>query len=227
MCRGGRFLASFYAGADERPKVPDPIGESLTFTADGLWVVWAQKLARLDGDWFKPLAGGHSYPRDATALCRYGRDHTAPGRWCNCGFHALSDPRGLAPLTPFGFGCVRLDVALSGRILAFEWPAGGVLWRAQRQTVLNAVTADPDIDPVAGGRPWAVLAGPPPDDPAGALARRPRTSPRGAGPIRLRLPDDGTATLVAVADDIGLCVADRDALGGDDRVEQMAGTCHT
>jgi hypothetical protein len=32
---------------------------------------------------------------------------------------------------------------------------------------------------------------------------------------------------VAVADDIGLCVADRDALGGDDRVEQMAGACHT
>jgi hypothetical protein len=226
MCRGGRFLASFYAGADERPKVPDPIGNSLTFTLDGLWVVWAHKLARLDGDWFKPLAGGHSYPHDATAQCRNRRGHAAPDRWCSCGFHALSDPEGLAPLTPFGYGCVRLDVALSGRIHAFEWPAGGVLFRAQRQTVLHTLAAGPAIDPVAGGRPWAVVAGPP-DDPAGALARRPRTSPRGAGPIRLRLPDPGTAAVVAVADDIGLCVADRDASDGADRAEQPAFAGHT
>ena len=36
-----------------------------------------------------------------------------------------------------GYGPTALTVALSGRVLAFEWPGEGVLWRAERQTVVR------------------------------------------------------------------------------------------
>lgn len=210
MCHGGRFLASFCAGTEERPRVPDPIGDSLTSTVEGKWVVWAYKLARADGALFTPLTGGPGYPEDATALCRLGRRHAVPDRSCTCGFHAVSGERGLAPLTPFGFGCVRLDVALSGRILAFEWPVGGVLFRAERQTVVHAVTHDPEVEITAPGRRWAVVPGRRPDDPAGDVVGRIPTDPRGAGPVRLRLPDQPPVK-VSVADHVGWCVAFSDA----------------
>ena len=57
MCRGGRLVADFVAGTSTRPVVPEGIQEHLTVTADGLWVVWAYKLARPSGDLFVPLQG--------------------------------------------------------------------------------------------------------------------------------------------------------------------------
>ena len=206
MCRGGRFLASFCAGTEDRPDVPGLIRHSLTVTADGQWVVWAHKLARPDGDCFTPLTGGHGYPRDATAQCRLGRRHAVPERSCTCGFHAVSSERGLAPLAPFGFGCLRLDVALSGRILAFAWPAGGVLFRAERQTVVHAAVHHPEIEMTATGLRRASVTGRRPDDPTGDLVGRIPADPRGTGPVRLRLPDQ-TPVVVSVADHVGWCVA--------------------
>jgi hypothetical protein len=54
MCRGDRLVADFEAGADTSPIVPKELQEHLTVTADGLWVVWAYKLARQHGDRFIP-----------------------------------------------------------------------------------------------------------------------------------------------------------------------------
>lgn len=208
MCRGGRFLCSFSAGAEERPDVPEPIADSLTVTADGEWVVWAHKLARPDGDSFRPLTNGDSYPRDAVARCRRGGGHDAPDLACTCGFHALSAD---AKLGYFALGLLRLDVALSGRILAFEWPeGGGVLFRAERQTVVHAAAQTGLVERFLPGRMReAGLTGLPPDD-AGQLARRPHADPQGSGPVRLRLPARATAPVIAVADDIGLCVPEWD-----------------
>ena len=36
------------------------------------------------------------------------------------------------PVFP-GCGLAALTVALSGRVLAFDWDRGGLLWRAERQ----------------------------------------------------------------------------------------------
>jgi hypothetical protein len=199
MCSGGRFLAGFTAGTAERPDVPDAIGESLTLTVDETWVVWAHKVARPEGDWsrpatdrFRPLTGGDPYPRDAIATCLTGANHKAPKRNCSCGFHALSTAA--APLV--SFGAWQLDVAVSGRILAFEWPGGaggGVLFRAERQTVIRAAAT---WDPPA-----------PPADPAGWLAARPIVNPRGAAPTHLDLPEAVPPT-VGLADDAGYCMLD-------------------
>lgn len=68
-------------------------------TADGLWVVWAYKLARQRGNLFVALRGDASYPADARAECRsHGARgarsaHRVPDPGCTCGFHALSDQR--------------------------------------------------------------------------------------------------------------------------------------
>jgi hypothetical protein len=187
MCSGGRFLVEFSAGTIERPDVPDLVGENLTVTADDTWVIWAHKVARPEGDKFRPLIGSDPYPRDAIATCLGGGGHKAPHRKCTCGFHALS--LSAAPLV--SFGAWQLEVALSGRILAFEWAGSGVLFRAERQTVIR--TAAPWDPPV------------PPADPADRLATRPTTNPRGAAPIRLRLPA-GKPPTVEVADDAGYCM---------------------
>lgn len=187
MCSGGRFLVEFSAGTVERPDVPAVIQESLTLTADDTWVVWAHKVARPEGNKFRPLTGGDPYPRDAIASCLTGARHEAPQRTCTCGFHALSTSA--APLV--SFGAWQLDVALSGRILAFEWVGGGVLFRAERQTVIRTAP---------GSQPPG-----PPADPAGRLAARPTTHPRGAAPIGLRLPE-GTPPTVELADDAGYCM---------------------
>jgi hypothetical protein len=58
MCSGDRLVAEdFMAGVDTQPALPGELEEHLTMTADGLWVVWACKLARPAGDLFVPLTG--------------------------------------------------------------------------------------------------------------------------------------------------------------------------
>ena len=144
MCSGDRLVADFMAGTDAWPGLPGELGEHLTATVDGLWVVWAHKLARQAGDLFIPLTGGSGYPADARAECRFRGvrgAHRAPDPECTCGFHALSSSRlpGLAARRDF----TALTVALSGRVLAFEWRGEGVLWRAERQTVVRIEPAGP------------------------------------------------------------------------------------
>ena len=41
MCRGGRLIADFVAGTGARPGLPEELGEHLTTTVNGRWVVWA------------------------------------------------------------------------------------------------------------------------------------------------------------------------------------------
>jgi hypothetical protein len=202
MCRGGRLVADFVAGTDARPGLPEELAEHLTTTVTGLWVVWAHKLARQAGDLFIPLTGGPGYPADARAGCRVrvrgGRDaHDAPDPGCTCGFHALSSQR--LPGLPARRGVTALTVVLSGRVLAFEWAGGGVLWRAERQTVVRADR------PVPLGR----SAGVPgrrrdPGDPGGRPAVVPVPAPRDSGPVRLNLPVSAPV-LPVCHDDAGWC----------------------
>ena len=67
MCSGDRLVADFVAGTGAQPGLPGELEEHLTTTADGLWVVWAYKVARQAGDRFIPLTGGSGYPADAGA----------------------------------------------------------------------------------------------------------------------------------------------------------------
>jgi hypothetical protein len=211
MCRGGRLIADFVTGTDVRPGVADVLDDYLTTTTDGLWVAWGYKLARQQGDLFIPLTGHPSYPADATATCRHGRaGHDAPDPKCTCGFHALSSRK--LPRLPMHGGFSVLTVALSGRVLAFEWMGGGVLWRAQRQTVVRVER--PSLDRVETelaimlGRP-ADVSGPGnrrhPGDPDGRLAVVRTAAPRDSGPIRLKLPVSAPVLPVR-HDDAGWCV---------------------
>jgi hypothetical protein len=200
MCRGGRLVADFEAGAGTKPGVPEELQEHLTVTADGLWVVWAYKLAWQRGGLFVPLRGDAGYPADARAECRARGArgaHRAPDPGCTCGFHALSDQR--LPRLPARGGMSALTVALSGRVLAFEWAGAGVLWRAERQTVVRvgrlAVTGWPEEVPGARRRP---------DDPEGRMAALPGAVPRDSGPVRLALPASCPVTVVC-HDDAGWC----------------------
>jgi hypothetical protein len=216
MCTGGRLVADFVAGTDARPDLPEVLDEHLTTTVDGLWVLWAYKLARQAGDVFMPLTGGSGYPADARATCRRAHSslggHDAPDPRCTCGFHALSS-RSL-PGLPVGRGrFAALTVALSGRVLAFDWVGGGVLWRAERQTVVR-VEAPDQFD-------WAELERPRrsdrterarvrgdrryPGDPDGRLAIVHPAAPRDSGPIRLNLPVS-PPLLPVWHDDAGWCV---------------------
>ena len=200
MCRGGRLVADFEAGTGTRPGVPEELQEHLTMTVDGLWVVWAYKLAWQRGRLFVPLRGDSGYPADARAECRSlgaRGAHRAPDPGCRCGFHALSD-RSL-PGLPVRGGMSALTVALSGRVLAFEWAGEGVLWRAERQTVVR-------VGPLAlPDRPGeARRARRRPDDPDGRLAVAPGAAPRDSGPVRLDLPASCPVTLVC-HDDAGWC----------------------
>jgi len=209
MCRGDRLVADFVAGTGARPGLPEELDEHLTTTVDGLWVVWAHKLARQEGDLFIPLTGGPGYPADATAECRPrsprgGRGaHDAPDPRCTCGFHALSSER--LPGLPAGRGVfAQLAVALSGRVLAFEWAGEGVLWRAQRQTVVRVERPQAPFD-----RPELVLSQRRrPDDPGGRLAGVLPAAPRDSGPIRLALPVS-SPVLPLCHDDAGWCVGSR------------------
>ena len=204
MCRGGRLVADFVAGTDTPPDLPGELSKHLTATVDGLWVVWAYKLARPAGDQFIPLTRGGAYPADARAECRaWGTQgtHRAPDPQCACGFHALSSQR--LPGLPDRRDFAALSVALSGRVLAFEWDGDGVLWRAERQTVVRVDRAA-RRDPVEEVRPVRRR----PDDPDGRLAFRPAATPRDSGPVRLSLPAS-SPVLVACHDDAGWCAASR------------------
>ena len=157
--------------------------------------LWAYKLAWPEGDLFVPLTGGHGYPADATAQCRHRGAHDAPDPRCTCGFHALSSRR--LPGLPVCAGFTVLTVALSGRVLAFEWAGEGVLWRAQRQTVVRIkrpglfdretlrgyIAQVGEQTPVSGKRRH-------PYDPDGRLASVLPDAPRDSGPVRLDLPVD-------------------------------------
>ena len=222
MCSGGELVADFVAGGRQRPSVPELV-DNLTVTAEGAWVVWAYKLARESGDQFVPMSGRGSYPVDAEAQClasmrepwpkrsleRRAGGHTAPEPSCTCGFHALSVPLtvpelGLRPpglsLLPGhagsrGSGVVGLTVVLSGRILAFEWASGGLLFRAARQTVVR-VERRTALLAMAGIKRR-------PDDPEGRLVRATDNPPSGTGPVHLTLPL--ACARVAIRDDAGWC----------------------
>src|SRR5690242_10761834 len=138
MCRGDRLVADFVAGTDTPPDLPGELEKQLTLTAGGRWGVWGYKLAPPMGNRVSPPTGGPGDPADARAVCRAPGaqgTHPAPDPDCTCGFHALSSQQ-LSGL-PVGGGLAALTVALSGRVLAFEWAGGGVLWRAERQTVVR------------------------------------------------------------------------------------------
>jgi hypothetical protein len=201
MCNGGRLVADFVAGTGARPGLPEELHGHLTTTVDGLWVVWAHKLARPVGDLFVPLTGGSGYPADARAECRargVRGAHAAPDPGCTCGFHALSSRE--RPGLRVGHGLTALTVALSGRVLAFEWAGEGVLWRAERQTVVRIDRpALPDrTDAVLGRRRH-------PGDPGGRPAVVPAGTPRDSGPVRLNLPGS-PPVLPMCHDDAGWCV---------------------
>ena len=200
MCRGGRLVADFEAGTDTRPGLPEELDDQLTVTADGLWVVWAYKQARPAGHLFIPLTGGTGYPADARAECRhrgFRGAHRAPDPGCTCGFHALSSRR--LPGLPVGRGFTALTVALSGRVLAFEWAGEGVLWRAERQTVvrIERPALSDRVGGVLGKRRH-------PDDPDGRPAVVPAATPRDSGPMRLTLPVSPPVLLMC-DDDAGWC----------------------
>jgi hypothetical protein len=203
MCRGDRLVADFEAGTSTSPDVPEELWPHLTETVDGQWVVWAYKLAWQRGELFIPLRGDGSYPADARAECRARgaarRAHRAPDPECTCGFHALSDRK--LPGLPARGGCSALTVALSGRVLAFEWAGEGLLWRAERQTVVRVGRpAQPDwSEEVPGARRR-------PDDPDGRLAVLPGAAPRDSGPVRLALPAS-CPVLPVRHDDAGWCAA--------------------
>jgi hypothetical protein len=196
MCIGGRLLADFVAGTSERPAVPEVVSVGLTQTVDGQWVVWAHKIAHRQGVNYRPLSHGECYPPDAVAACARGGSHRAPDPRCTCGFHALSSPW---PGLPSGAGVTQLEVALSGRVLAFDWPAGGLLYRGERQTVIR----------VHEPEPVSML---PPDDPEGRLARVRAAHPRSGGPLRLRLPR-ARPPLMELNDDAGYCLLEADPPG--------------
>jgi hypothetical protein len=202
MCSGDRLVADFVAGTQERPGLPGELDEHLTVTADGLWVVWAYKLARRAGDRFVPLTGGSGYPADARAKCRFRRlrgAHRAPDPDCTCGFHALSSPS--LPGLPAWRVLTALTVALSGRVLAFEWRGEGVLWRAERQTVVR-IGRPARSDPI--GTVLGQLRHP--DDPDGRTAAVRTATPRDSGPMRLKLPVS-PPVLPVCHDDAGWCAA--------------------
>ena len=213
MCEGELLLADFVAGTDTRPVLPEVLEEHLTTTVDGLWVVWAYKLARQEGNEFVPLTGGPGYPAVARAFCRgnVGRAHDAPDPGCTCGFHALSS-RNL-PMLHGAHTFSVLTVALFGRVLAFEWAGGGVLWRAERQAVVRVEQPSQRYrtfsDPAAPSDRTEEVTYVPAnrrlrDDPDGRLAAVRPTAPRDSGPIRLKLPVSAPV-LHMCHDDPGWC----------------------
>jgi hypothetical protein len=223
MCTGGRLIADFVAGTDARPSLPAQLDKHLTITTNGQWVVWAHKLARPAGDLFVPLTGGPGYPPDATARClpRGGRGvrgvHDAPDPACTCGFHALSSQfardkiiRDMRSARRVLADFAALTVALSGRVLAFEWAGPHVLWRAERQTVIGVDRPTPP-DRTANDIKVRVRATGVsitrwhPGDPDGRPAIASPVSPRDSGPVRLDLPIFAPV-LPVCHDDAGFCV---------------------
>src|SRR5262249_37411039 len=86
MCVRGRLVADFEVGTTEAPDgLPKIVARSLTQTVDEHWVVWATKVAWIDGEQFRALTGSE-YPWDAVASCHRDPTHSAPDRFCTCGF---------------------------------------------------------------------------------------------------------------------------------------------
>jgi hypothetical protein len=88
---------------------------------------------------------------------------------------------------------LALEVALSGRTLAFAWFNDQVLFRAARQTVVR-------VHKVA----FTDLPSDPPADPSGHLSLRAPVRPVGNGPVRLRIPR-AAPPRISVRDDAGFC----------------------
>jgi hypothetical protein len=105
------------------------------------------------------------------------------------------------PGLPADRGLRALTVALSGRVLAFEWAGGGVLWRAERQTVvrIERPALSDRMEEVLGKRRH-------PDDPDGRPAVVPAATPSDSGPVRLNLPVY-SPVLAVCHDDAGWCAA--------------------
>jgi hypothetical protein len=104
------------------------------------------------------------------------------------------------PGLPVGGRFTALTVALSGRVLAFEWAGEGVLWRAERQTVVR-------IERPAGADRTAGVLGQRrhPGDPDGRPAVVTPGAPRDSGSMRLNLPAS-CPVLPLGHDDAGWCV---------------------
>jgi hypothetical protein len=104
------------------------------------------------------------------------------------------------PWLPAGRGFTALAVALSGRVLALEWDGEGVLWRAERQTVvrIERPARFERTEPIPGERRY-------PGDPDGRPAAVPAAAPRDSGPVRLNLPVS-CPVLPVCHDDAGWCV---------------------
>jgi hypothetical protein len=101
-----------------------------------------------------------------------------------------------------GLDFSRLTVALSGRVLAFKWAGGGVLWRAERQTVVRVGRPAPLQQRLLVERTSRTYRHP--DDPDGRAALVSPVAPRDSGPIRLDLP--ASAPVLPVShDDAGWC----------------------
>ena len=157
MCEG-RLLGEVLVGEVERPYVPSCAEPSLTRTIDERWGFWAHKAAfELGGGNFQALTRT-VYPSDAEAACQRGGGHRAPQADCSCGFHALGS---VDALWQCGFmwhpdpRTVLLDVLLTGRVLVLESDHFGVLFRAERQTVI-AVNRGVDKAVREGRARWAV-----------------------------------------------------------------------
>jgi hypothetical protein len=94
------------------------------------------------------MTGGAGYLADATATCRHRLGHDAPDPGCTCGFHALSSDVARDQMIAYlrvrqaGRGIAALSVALSGRVLAFEW--------ARRRSPLAGGAADRGPHPAVG-----------------------------------------------------------------------------
>jgi hypothetical protein len=116
------------------------------------------------------------------------------------------------PGLPVDYDFAALTVALSGRVLAFEWAGEGLLWRAERQTVVHvdwparSARAARFARPAPFDRAAAVLGNRRhPDDPDGRPAVVPAATPRDSGPVRLNLPVS-PPVLAVCHDDAGWCV---------------------
>jgi hypothetical protein len=103
---------------------------------------------------------------------------------------------------------LALQVALSGRTLAFEWLGDRVLFRAERQTVarVNTVPVGDRVllraDGEAVARMIMAPVADPPDDPGEQLSRLRAETPEGDGPIRLQIPRTDPPR-IPVQDDAG------------------------
>jgi len=105
------------------------------------------------------------------------------------------------PGLPADRGFTALTVALSGRVLGFEWAREGVLWRAERQTVVRierTALSDRAEAAALGKRRH-------PDDPDGRPAVVAAVTPRDSGPVRLNLPVSAPV-LPVCHDDAGWCM---------------------